>query len=172
MEVKASGKSRFAKKFLACACEFHYDEAGRTIRGPQEAGFFTGRLSMFVDEPTLQSRLTRSACALAALMVWASFDVGSASASCGDYVMVGGHEHSSGDHSMPGVPACHGPNCQKQVPLPVLPSKGLPNSPPTDMACWSVCRSSAEPSLVSAVFEWQVLLVEGHSLPLLRPPCL
>ncbi|MGH7134597.1 MAG: hypothetical protein ACREHD_02595, partial [Pirellulales bacterium] len=81
------------------------------------------------------------------------------------------HGHDAG-HAMPGMPTCHGPGCQKQAPLPALPTKGLMNLPPVDLALWSLADATSPPSLCGAVFERRVSLSEGHSLPLLRPPCL
>jgi hypothetical protein len=109
--------------------------------------------------------------AAAALLVegWLTSD--HALATCGDYVMVGGHGHGA-DHGLPGVPTCHGPNCHQQAPLPALPTKGLTTAPPVDFAFWSQTIRSTRPPVCGEIVELGLLLSEGHSLPLLRPPCL
>lgn len=93
-------------------------------------------------------------------------------ATCGDYVMVGGRGHHETGHGMPGVPGCHGPNCHNRSPLPALPTKGLPVTSPVESAYCAGTDRSSEPSLSGQIFEPAFLLSEGHSLPLLRPPCL
>lgn len=136
---------------------------------------------MYVGKQTLVERLTRMSVALAAAVaLFTFFDVQTSFASCGDYVtvggvMVGGGAHA--DHGLPGdashsVPACKGPNCQRSLPLPVGPTKGLPSRPHSDAACWA---SSHEPPFAARfgeISESSLLVAEGHSLPLLRPPCL
>jgi hypothetical protein len=133
---------------------------------------------MFVDKPTPVERLVRRSLTLiAATTLFTFFSVRSAVASCGDYVMIGGHavgghtERDSG-HSMPGVPTCRGPNCQRQMPLPVVPTKGLLDSAPVELACCSQLTRTPNLPLTSGIFERVLLLAESHSLPLLRPPCL
>jgi hypothetical protein len=127
---------------------------------------------MFLGKSTSLERLLRVSFLLAAPLILASFGAGSANASCGDYVMIGGHGHGHGtQHGMPGVPTCHGPSCQNRVPLPALPTKGLAVSQPVDLACWFEADRSAKPRLCGQTFEPPLLLSEGHSLPLLRPPC-
>ncbi|HVX13160.1 MAG TPA: hypothetical protein VHC22_18390 [Pirellulales bacterium] len=126
---------------------------------------------MFTREQPPIGRLLRLSLLLAAVMAfWASFDARLASASCGDYVMVGGGPGH--DQSSPGVPTCHGPSCRSRAPLPMLPTKGLLNVPPADAAIWSHYDSLLRPALSGRVCERSLLLAEGHSLPLLRPPCL
>lgn len=128
---------------------------------------------MFVGEQTCFKRLVRTTVALAVVIVaWATVDVGIASASCGDYVMVGGQLHGSQNHGMPSEPTCRGPHCQQQSPLPVLPLKGLPRVTPVEFACSLYGHGSAGPLFCGWTCERRVLPAEGHSLPLLRPPCL
>ena len=128
---------------------------------------------MFAGEQTLLVRWLRMSLGLAAATVFSAFvDAGTAAASCGDYVMVGSHGHADHGHSIPGLPTCHGPNCHRQAPLPVLPTKGLLEAPPVESACWSQRECSARPPLAGSIFEHCLWLAEGHSLPLLRPPCL
>jgi hypothetical protein len=122
-------------------------------------------------KPTLLDRSTRLALVAGAALC-ALFDAGSAAASCGDYVMVGGHSQTRHETSLPDVPRCHGPNCQRQAPPPVLPTKGLPNAPPSDTACCPERERSASPSLSGGLLERRLLLAEGHPQPLLRPPSL
>ncbi|MGH7139034.1 MAG: hypothetical protein ACREHD_25085 [Pirellulales bacterium] len=109
--------------------------------------------------------------AVAAVLIegWVASDP--AKASCGDYVMVGGHGHGT-HHDMPGVPTCHGPSCRNRTPLPALPSKGLPVTVPADLAYWFATDRSTRPPVCGELFEQHLVLSEGHSLPLLRPPCL
>jgi hypothetical protein len=130
-----------------------------------------GLNTMFAGKLTMFDGLLRTSLILAATFVLASFDLSSADASCGDYVMVGGHGHGS-DHGMPGVPTCHGPSCHNRAPLPALPTKGLPVSAPVDFAYWSQTDCAIKPRLCGETVEPRLVLSKGHSLPLLRPPCL
>lgn len=142
-------------------------------RAPLVTGRNTGLATMFVGKPTRIGRFVRVTIVLAAAMVFlASFDASNANASCGDYVMVGGHGHTDSHHSMPGTPTCRGPNCHNRAPLPVLPTKGLLTAPPVDLAYWSQSGASSQPSLCGVVVERRLWLCDGYSLPLLRPPCL
>jgi hypothetical protein len=128
---------------------------------------------MFVGELTLVGRLSRLGLTVAAAAtLWASFGARTASASCGDYVMVGGHGGPAQNHSIPGVPTCQGPNCRRQAPLPLLPTKTLLSAPPGDSAFWSHGDFSLPPSSSRRLDERRLLLADGHSPPLLRPPCL
>lgn len=142
---------------------------------------------MSVGKPTLLDRSSRISLAIVAgAALCALFDADSAAASCGDYVMarrhgvmarrhgvmVGGPGQTQHVPSLPDVPSCHSPNCHRQAPLPVLPTKGLPNAPPTDTACCPERERSASPSLSGGLFERRLLLAEGHPQPLLRPPSL
>ncbi|HVA48857.1 MAG TPA: hypothetical protein VNH11_20995 [Pirellulales bacterium] len=128
---------------------------------------------MLVGKPMRLGQLVRMSVVLAAAVALStSFDAKTAVASCGDYVMVGGHGHANHDHSMPGTPTCHGPNCHRQAPLPVPPTKGLPNMPPADAACWRQGDGPSRPPLCGRLIEERLSLADGHSLPLLRPPCL
>jgi hypothetical protein len=137
---------------------------------------------MHVGKQTLAKRFTRLSVVLVAAATFFTFvDVPSALASCGDYVMVGGGVHGhdglpggDGDaaHSMPGVPICKGPNCQRSLPSPVAPTKGLLRGPHSEMACWLTSHESPRPRRLGEVFESSLLLAEGNSQPLLRPPCL
>ena len=126
---------------------------------------------MYVGKRTLVERLTRVSVSLMAATFFTLVDVQTSVASCGDYVMVGGH-HGDPAHSMPAVPVCKGPNCQRSLPLPVVPTKGLLHRPHSDAACWSSHHESSRPSLFGQIVESSLLLAEGHSLPLLRPPCI
>jgi hypothetical protein len=129
---------------------------------------------MYVGKQTLVERLTRMSVMLVAAAAFFTFvDVQTSFASCGDYVMVGGHsEHGDPADSVPGVPVCKGPNCQRSIPLPVVPTKGVLHRPHSDAACCSTHHESSRPPLFRDVLESSLLLAEGHSLPLLRPPCL
>lgn len=137
---------------------------------------------MFFGEQQRLGQFARMSVLLAAAVALStSFASRSARASCGDYVMVGGHSahghgtaHGRGNHdsAMPGVPTCQGPNCHRQAPLPVAPTKGLLGGLPSDLACWLLIDGSSEPPLHGSIFESRISLAEGHSLPPLRPPCL
>ena len=128
---------------------------------------------MIVGEQTSFKQSVRAGLTLAAVFVaWGAVDVGIASASCGDYVMVGGQQHSGQNHAMPSAPTCRGPHCQQQSPLPVLPPKGLPSVTPVEFACSLYGHGSTGALFSGWTWERRVLLSEGASLPLLRPPCL
>jgi hypothetical protein len=130
---------------------------------------------MSIGKPAQLERLVRVSAILLAAAAFLTFvNVQTAVASCGDYVMVGGPQgaHGDGTHSMPGVPVCKGPNCQRSLPLPVVPTKGLFHRPHSDAACWTACQESPCPPHLSEVVESSLRLAEGYSLPLLRPPCL
>lgn len=147
--------------------------------------FLLARLTMFVREPARLKQLLTSLGFVTATALLLAFDSGTTAASCGDYVMVGGHGagHDASEHTGPmhghgqpdhgqSPPTCHGRNCHQQTPLPLAPTKGLVNSPPLDSACCSHPNFLATPPLLGGMFERRILLAEGHSLPLLRPPCL
>lgn len=131
---------------------------------------------MFVGEQQRQGQFARMSVSFAAAIALSTlFQASSASASCGDYVMVGGHSaHGHGDHdsAMPGLPTCHGPNCHRQSPLPVAPTKGLFGGMPSDVACWLQIDASSQPPLRGSIYESRISLADGHALPPLRPPCL
>ena len=129
---------------------------------------------MFVDAPALIRRLaTMSLTLIAAAAFFAIGGERSAMASCGDYVMVAGHGSGHSDHPMPAVPTCHGPNCQRQAPLPTAPTNGLLHSVPGDVAYWLQSEENPlRPSLSSGIYEQDLLIPEAHLMPPLRPPCL
>lgn len=132
---------------------------------------------MSVGGQKLIDRSTRVSCTLIGVAMLIAFaDARTALSSCGDYVMVGGQSHTSSHdaagHSLPGVPTCHGPHCQRQAPLPAVPTKALPNAPLVDAAYLAESATDRRPSLSGWLFERCYLLAEGHTLPLLRPPCL
>lgn len=129
---------------------------------------------MFTYEQTTFRRMFAPACALAAALTALSlFDTGIAQASCGDYVMVGAHGQSHhADRSLPGVPTCHGPHCQRHAPLPLGPTKGAVDAPSFDAAFWQSIARSARYSLSGLFFEDVISLPDGHAWPLLRPPSL
>lgn len=128
---------------------------------------------MFVGRQALTRRLATMSLTLIA--VGALFAFGgerSVMASCGDYVMVAGHGMGHSDHPMPAIPACHGPNCQRQAPLSTMPTKGLLSSPPGDVACCAQPPSTPRPSLSSELHEQELRIAELSFVPPLRPPCL
>lgn len=126
---------------------------------------------MIVGEQTLRSHVLRlSLTLIAAVVALMSLDGGTAAASCGDYVMVGGEQHDSQD-SMPAGPTCKGPHCQNQMPLPAVPSKALLTFQPSDAAYWRQNKGSSNPPSAHAAYSQCPALPEGHPLALLRPPC-
>ena len=126
---------------------------------------------MFVSEQTLWPRLSRLSLTLvAAVGVLPFFTARTATATCGDYVTVAGTRHQE-SHSMPTMPHCTGPNCQRKVPPPALPTKALPTFQYTDSAYCAQLDGSSDPPFVHAVVEQGLTLPEGHLLDLLRPPC-
>lgn len=130
-------------------------------------------INMFVRGQTCFRQSVQTGLALAAATIaWTTLDVGIASASCGDYVMVGGQLHAGQNHAMPSAPTCRGPHCQRPSPLPVLPPKGLPGVTPGEFACSLYGHGSAGPLFSGWTCERRLLFSEGHSLSLLRPPCL
>lgn len=130
-------------------------------------------LAMFVGEQQRLGQFTRMSVLLAAAVALSTaFNARPASGSCGDYVMVGGHGHADHDAPIDGVPACHGPNCHRQAPLPLAPTKVLIGGLPTDVACFYAIDGSSEPPLRGWLFESRISLADGHLLPPLRPPCL
>lgn len=127
---------------------------------------------MFITDRTACRRPLFLGLTLAAtITAWSCCDTEVALASCGDYVMVGGHSHSS-EHTAPGVPTCHGPHCQKQVPLPLGPGKSLVRAGSLDAAFWHAIAGAANGSSSGLVSEENLSLADGHSWPLLRPPSL
>jgi len=116
------------------------------------------------------------------------------SASCGDYVMVGGHLFAGdsnshhvtvepmtretpvapgarplADESLPPVP-CHGPNCRRQLPVPAQPVPPRSNSHFDHWACQLTTNHFREPGCRPAFGEAPLLISAGHSWPLERPP--
>lgn len=130
------------------------------------------KFAMFgTEQTTFRRRFCLGFTLAAAMTAWSSFDIHTVNASCGDYVMVGGHGHAPHTgHSSPGVPTCHGPHCQKQAPLPFGPTKGLVDAPSSDAALCCASACSARPSLSRLNFEEILSLADGHTWPLLRPP--
>lgn len=127
---------------------------------------------MFVSEQTAFRRMFRWAFMLAgAIIAWSSCDTGLVLASCGDYVMTGGHSHHA-EHPLPGVPNCNGPHCQKQAPIPLGPTKGVVDAPSFDAAFWCSITRSARPAVSGCIYDEALSLADGHALPLLRPPSL
>jgi hypothetical protein len=128
---------------------------------------------MCVGRQALVERSTRmSVMLVVAAALFTFFDVQTTLASCGDYVTVGGGVrggYGDASHSKPGVPVCKGPNCQRSMPVPVLPTKGLLHH--SDAACCLTHQEPAPASRSGEVVEPSLLLAEGHSLPLVRPPC-
>lgn len=130
---------------------------------------------MFAPARMPHRRLPRGGRAPIALaMLFLAFEGSSAEASCGDYVTVLGHgaanrsaAPSDADRHMP---QCHGPNCQRQMPSPLAPTKGLISSSPGDSACLPHSNDFYAPRLLGGVVERCMLLAEGHFLLLLRPP--
>lgn len=133
-------------------------------------------LTMSISRQQWLGQFARTSVLLAAAVALTTLvDVQPAAATCGDYVMVGGHGnhgHTDHDSGMPGVPTCHGPNCQRQAPLPVAPTKSLVGGLPSDVACWMQIGGTVEPPQSGWIFEGRISLAKGHSLPPLRPPCL
>ena len=133
---------------------------------------------MFVRKRSLTDSSVRMGCALIITAVFfAVADIRPAHASCGDYVTVGGqmHRNSTHDrsgHSMPGVPACHGTHCQRQAPLPTVPSKALLTAPTIDAAYAVAQNADLRPTFSGWLFECRHLLADGHNTPPWRPPCL
>jgi len=131
---------------------------------------------MHVGRRTLMEHLTPMSLALvAATTFFAWGDVRATLASCGDYVLVGGGmAHGHAKDSMPALPACDGPNCQRSLPLPIVPGKGLLYGPhsDSDAGSWLLCDESPRPSRFGEVIESSLLVTQRHSLPLLRPPCI
>lgn len=112
----------------------------------------------------------------AAVAVLAFAKSPAAQASCGDYVTVRGELHHPSDdnrfqQSKPGVLTCHGPHCQRQAPLPVIPTKALSNAPTVDAAYAFERATDLRPSFSGWLFERSPVLAEVHNRPLLRPPC-
>ena len=127
---------------------------------------------MFVGRPPLIGHLaTMSLTLIAAAALFAFGGERSAMASCGDYVMVGGHGMGHSDHPMPAIPTCHGPNCQRQAPLPTMPTKGLLSSPPGDLACCTQPQCTSRSTLSGGIYEQDLPLAESNLTPPLRPPC-
>src|SRR5579864_8842569 len=80
-----------------------------------------------------------------ALLVASTFSPSRATASCGDYVTVGGKHAPMAGHIQPGanessapaVPCpCRGPECSQQPQAPVVPPAPPPTVTPTDWACF------------------------------------
>lgn len=132
---------------------------------------------MSIGRQKLADCSTRLSCTLIGVAMLIAFaDARTSLASCGDYVMVGGKAHPSHDDgagdSLPGIPTCHGPQCQRQAPLPVVPTKTFLSGPSAEAAYIAESAADRRPSLSGWLCERQYLLAEGHAMPLLRPPCL
>jgi hypothetical protein len=128
---------------------------------------------MFVNEQALRPQLRRLSLALiAAIAASRSLAGGTAAASCGDYVSVGGSRQHDSEHSMPSNPSCKGPNCQQKLPPPALPTKALLTFQHSDSAYCAQHDGSSDRPFVHAVVERGLTLPKGHLLNLLRPPCL
>jgi len=105
-----------------------------------------------------------------------------AEASCGDYVMVGGHHAGSGmsshaaghdmtghDMTDPAIPKCHGPSCSNNSMPPVAP---VPKIEVT-VERWAVSAQTGLCSLPESDFllaDQQALPCDGFGLSILRPP--
>ncbi len=102
-----------------------------------------------------------------------------AEASCGDYVMVGGHHAGSGmsghsnhaDHDMhdPATPGCHGPSCSNRSIPPLFPA------PKIDVTVerWAIPGQSGLSLLPENDFllaDAQASPCDGFGLSILRPP--
>lgn len=98
-----------------------------------------------------------------------------ADASCGDYVMIGGHHtmppaaDSEQDRHAPVTPRCHGPHCSDNSIPPATPA------PRTDVSVerWALPGSSELvplPAYDVLLAESQASPCEGHGLSILRPP--
>ena len=124
-------------------------------------------------------RITSAGLGVAALVALSvAFDGRPAQASCGDYVMIGGHDaHAprqgsadlprSTDHQGPG---CRGANCRARLPLPAAPFNSLRDMTPPHWA-WRRQALPADAEFSSALISDEYLLIcEGHALGLLRPP--
>jgi hypothetical protein len=116
-----------------------------------------------------------TAAATFALLVSAVLSPSRAEASCGDYVMVGGHAGHSGmgngtqrTHD-PATPRCHGPSCSNnsipiQAPVPKIE---------VTVERWAIPAQAGLPLLPESDFllaDAQALPCAGFGLSILRPP--
>jgi hypothetical protein len=96
-----------------------------------------------------------------------------AQASCGDYVSLGdmhGHmSESERPEDAPRLPACHGPNCRKRVPLPLAPKPKVTAEPREWSYAFVVGPSEA--GRQSALCDGNTLLIpQAVILPPVPPP--
>jgi len=112
-----------------------------------------------------------------------------ANATCGDYVMIGGRHASHAGESAeneatrpgashglsqgdgPRVPPCNSLSCQQRRSLPVAPERGNREAGGPDWVYWQFAGFFTGADRSRAWFQETFLELEGHFLPLLRPPC-
>jgi hypothetical protein len=144
--------------------------------------------------PTAVSVAVASFRVVAAGAVVLSLASRDASATCGDYVMIGGrHANHSGESAKneatenqatgpgandglsrsdrPRVPPCNSPTCQRRRSLPVAPDRGNREAGGPDWVYWQLAVFFIGTDRSRARFLESFLELEGHLLPLLRPPC-
>ena len=107
-----------------------------------------------------------------------------AKATCGDYVMIGGQhppQHQPPPHSNSGLslapgpshrPApCDSPSCQRRRSQPLAPERGNRDAGGSQWADWPIAIFLNRANRSRTSFQDTFLELEGHFLPLLRPPC-
>ena len=116
-----------------------------------------------------------------------SFMTANAEASCGDYLHVGGSglmdEHSKSfpqdQNSQPGtVPdsqpliprPCHGPNCGRNVPLPIPPVPIPTSSGPEKFAAWTSLLQADASNLIQVLEQRVEFPSAGYPFGVKRPP--
>jgi hypothetical protein len=113
------------------------------------------------------------AAATLALLASAALSPSRAEASCGDYVMIGGHHAASGNDTHgrhdPSVPSCHGPSCSNHSNPPLAP---VPKIEVT-VERWAVPGRTGLSLLPESDFllaAAQASPCDGFGLSILRPP--
>jgi hypothetical protein len=116
-----------------------------------------------------------TAAATLALLASAVLSPSRAEASCGDYVMVGGHHAGSGmqghsdDRHDPAAPRCHGPSCSNNSIPPLAPAPKIE----VTVERWAIPGETGLSLLPESDFllaDASTLPCDGFGLSILRPP--
>jgi hypothetical protein len=116
-----------------------------------------------------------------------SFVTANADASCGDYLHVGGaglmgefsNSFPQDQHAQPGtapisqpmIPRpCQGPNCGRDVPLPIPPAPSPTSSGPEKFAAWNSLLHAAASNMVQVLEQRDEFPSAGHPFGIKRPP--
>ena len=112
-----------------------------------------------------------------------SFIAAHAEASCGDYLHVGGsgsmrefsesfpQDQNAKPISQPLIPRpCEGPNCGRDVPLPIPPAPIPTSSGPEKFAAWATLHQADASNLIQVLEQRDEFPSAGYPFGVKRPP--